>query len=55
MDSWLGLGSLSLALFGRGYDWEEGYAPLHRKILGSMSMQEKPSEGLLEESKSLVE
>ena len=32
MDSWLGIGWLSLTLFGRAYDWSAAYGPLHKKI-----------------------
>jgi hypothetical protein len=35
MDSFLGIGYVSLLLFGRSYDWEAAYAGLHRKILGT--------------------
>ena len=35
MDSFLGLGALSLAIFGRSADWEAAYSPLLKKILGS--------------------
>ena len=38
MDSFLGIGFLSLMLFGRSYDWEAGYGALHRKILGADSI-----------------
>lgn len=33
MDSFLGIGFLSLLLFGRTCDWEAAYGPLHMKIL----------------------
>ena len=33
MDSFLGIGFLSLLLFGRSCDWEAAYGPLHMKIL----------------------
>ena len=33
----LGLGYLSLQLFGRSFDWENGYGPLHKKVLGHSS------------------
>ena len=29
----LGIGYLSLLLFGRSNDWNEAYGPLHKKIL----------------------
>ena len=32
MDGFLGAGYISLAVFGRKYDWEEAYQPLHRKL-----------------------
>ena len=35
MDSFLGIGFLSLLLFGRSSDWEAAYGPLHKKILKS--------------------
>jgi hypothetical protein len=35
MDSFLGIGFLTLLLFGRSYDWEAAYGGLHRKILGA--------------------
>ena len=35
MDSFLGIGYLSLLVFGRSYDWDAAYSALHRKILGS--------------------
>jgi hypothetical protein len=35
MDSFLGIGFLSLKLFGRAADWQEAYGPLHKKILNS--------------------
>ena len=34
MDSFFGAGFFSLLLFGRSYDWDAAYGPLHRKILG---------------------
>ena len=37
MDSFLGLGYLSLQLFGRSFDWESAYGPLHKKVLGHSS------------------
>lgn len=42
MDSWLGFGYLSLLLFGRGYDWEAGYAGLHRKIMAEEAGHREP-------------
>lgn len=58
MDSFLGIGYLSLTLFGRSYDWEGAYGPLHRKIFGTLpstvQMQTIPNndehQGLLNES-----
>lgn len=38
MDSWLGIGYLSLVLFGRSYDWEAGYASMNRKIHAETEM-----------------
>lgn len=35
MDSFLGIGYISLLIFGRSYDWDAAYSALHRKILGS--------------------
>ena len=35
MDSFLGIGFLSLLLSGRSSDWESAYGPLHKKILKS--------------------
>lgn len=35
MDSFLGIGYLSLVLYGRAYDWDAGYAAMHKKILGT--------------------
>ena len=32
MDSFLGIGFLSLAIFGRSCDWGEAYYPLHKKL-----------------------
>ena len=32
MDSFLGIGALSLALFGRSLDWNEAYFALHKKL-----------------------
>jgi len=37
MDSFLGIGYISLLVFGRSYDWDAAYSALHRKILGSNS------------------
>eukprot|EP01038_Epipyxis_sp_PR26KG_P007906 gene7906-10731_t len=37
MDSFFGLGFLSLSLFGRSLDWEEAYRSLHNKILNNKS------------------
>ena len=37
MDSFLGIGYLSLLLSGRSYDWEGAYGALHRKILAGDS------------------
>jgi len=34
MDSFLGIGYLSLIIFGRSYDWDAAYSGLHRKIHG---------------------
>lgn len=34
MDSFLGIGYLSLRLFGRSLDWEAAYGPLLKKLLG---------------------
>jgi hypothetical protein len=33
MDSFLGIGFLSLKIFNRSLDWEAAYGPLHKKIL----------------------
>lgn len=33
MDSFLGIGYLSLLLFGRSYDWDAAYGGMHRRIL----------------------
>jgi hypothetical protein len=35
MDSFLGIGYISLLVFGRSYDWDAAYSALHRKILGT--------------------
>jgi len=32
MDSLLGIGNLSLSIFGRKADWEQAYGPLHKKL-----------------------
>jgi hypothetical protein len=32
MDSFLGFGFLSLIIFGKRFDWEAAYAPLHKKL-----------------------
>ena len=43
MDSWLGIGYLSLLLFGRFYDWDAAYEQLHRTIHNSLNKnKEKP-------------
>jgi hypothetical protein len=34
MDNFLGVGFLSLQLFGRSFDWEAGYGPLLKKLHG---------------------
>jgi hypothetical protein len=34
MDSFLGVGYFSLAMFGISFDWEEAYGPLLKKVLG---------------------
>ena len=41
MDSFFGIGYISLLIFGRSFDWEAGYGPLHRKIHGSSGGHEK--------------
>lgn len=40
MDSFLGIGYLSLVLFGRSYDWEAGYANMNRKIHAEIELAE---------------
>jgi hypothetical protein len=35
MDSFLGVGYLSLLIFGRSLDWEAAYGPLLKKVLGA--------------------
>merc|ERR1712070_1240398 len=32
MDSFLGFGFLSLIIFGKRFDWEAAYAPLHKEL-----------------------
>ena len=47
MDNFLGLGWVGLVVFGRSYDWDEAYTPLHRTIVGHPShpgSNKKPAE-----------
>lgn len=37
MDSWMGIGYLSLLLFGRFYDWDAAYESLHRTIYNGLN------------------
>lgn len=57
MDSFLGIGFLSLILFGRSADWEAAYGPLHRKIFGTAAPSTVATSGRqhdAEEAKSLI-
>lgn len=42
MDSFMGIGFLSLILFGRCADWDAAYGPLHKKILKGPNVSPKP-------------
>lgn len=48
MDSWLGIGFLSLALCGRGYDWDLAYSALHKKINAALSLKPRTPESSME-------
>ena len=45
MDNWLGLGTLTLYLSGRGYDWLAAYGPLHKSIGLTTGDDKDPEEG----------
>ena len=52
MDSFLGIGYISLIVFGRSYDWDAAYSALHRKILGSSSSSSYLEDGNVSSSSS---
>lgn len=56
MDNFFGLGYLSLALFGRHYDWAAAYSSLHKSLGISMGggagEEQEQEQGLLQEDKA---
>lgn len=55
MDSFLGIGFLSLLLSGRSSDWESAYGPLHKKILKSSTVPTSLPSGPRSHSNSPIE
>jgi hypothetical protein len=47
-DSWLGIGMVSLWLFGIKPDWERAYRPLLDKIKPEPSIDDDETDGLIE-------
>lgn len=54
MDSFLGLGFISLVAFNRSYDWKEAYYPLHMKIGGMSEKAPAGEQGNGDELKSFI-
>jgi hypothetical protein len=56
MDSFLGIGFLSLKLFGVSLDWEAAYGPLHKKIgvpmTGGGASPHSPSSRLVKDAEA---
>lgn len=55
MDGFLGLGYFSLLLFGRSFDWESAFDPIHKKLGLGRHAVSTPDPVALEEKESLIE